>query len=83
MATKKWLVENIISQTIKVEHDFVWFGNRIRIWIEDDLVYERKPKLFDFGAEYRFKIENQPCIVRIIPRIFDYGYELWIDGKLQ
>ena len=83
MAIRTWLVEGKTSQTVKIEHEFVWFGNRIRIWIEDNLIYERKPKLFDLGEEFRFKIEDQPCIVRIIPRTFDFSYELWVDGKLQ
>ena len=83
MVTKKWLVETATAQTIKVEHGFVWFGNRIRISIDDELIYERKPKFVDLGDEHRFKIENQVCIVRIIPRTFDFQYELWIDGKLQ
>ena len=83
MATKNWLVETTTHQNVKVEHDFVWLGNRIRIWIEEELVYERKPKLWDLGDEYRFKIEDKPCILRILPRSLDFQYELWVDGKLQ
>lgn len=83
MVTKKWVVETNTHHNVKIEHGLVWFGNRIRVWIEEELVYERKPKLFDFGDEYRFKIEDKPCIIRILPLTFCFQYELWGDGKLQ
>ncbi len=83
MATQTWQLENLSAQNVKLEHNFVWFGNRIRIWLDDELVYERKPKVLDLGDEYRFKIDNLPCIVRILPRAVDFQYELWVDGKLQ
>ena len=83
MAKRNWQLEGLSAQNVKVEHEFVWLGNRIRIWLDDDLIYERKPKFWDMGEEYRFKIDNLPCIIRIMPRVIDFCYELWIDGKLQ
>ena len=82
MITRKWLVETENPHTVQVDHWSTWSG-RIHIYVDDELIHERRSKLFDFGMEHRFKVDGLPYIIRILHRIAHYEYELWVDGKLQ
>lgn len=82
MRTKKWFVETENPHTVRVEHWWVWSG-KVHIYVDDELIYERRSKIWDTGLEHRFKIDELPYIVRILYRTWHYEYELWVDGKLQ
>jgi len=82
MVTREWLVETETPHTVRVDHWWIWSG-RAHIYVDDELIFERRRKIYDIGLEHRFKLDGLPCIVRILHRILHYEYELWVDGKLQ
>ena len=82
MRTQKWFVETENPHTVRVEHWWIWSG-KVHIYVDDELIYERRSKIWDTGLEHRFKIDGLPYIVRILYQTWHYQYELWVDGKLQ
>ena len=82
MVAREWLVETENPHTVRVNHWRTWSG-RVHIYVDDELIYERRSKLFDTGLEHRFKVDGLPYLVRIFVRTFSWEYELWVDGKLQ
>ena len=84
MDTRKWLVETENPHTVQVNHWNTWFSGKVHIYVDDELIYERHLKLFDYSPlEHRFKLDGLPCIIRILYGTWHYEYELWVDGKLQ
>ncbi|MCE2401453.1 hypothetical protein J4G08_11280 [Candidatus Poribacteria bacterium] len=82
MVTREWLVETETPHTVRVDHWSTWSG-KIHIYVDDELIFERRSKLSDTGVEHRFKVDGLPYIIRILYRTWHYEYELWVDGKLQ
>ena len=82
MVTREWLVETENPHTVRVDHWKMWSG-RVHIYVDDELIFERRRKLYDTGLEHRFKLDGLPYIIRILYRTFQFEYELWVDGKLQ
>lgn len=82
MVTREWLVETENPHSVRVDHWSGWSG-RVHIYLDDELIYERRSKLFDTGLEHRFKVDGLPYLIRIYPMAFYFQYELWVDGKLQ
>ena len=82
MVTRKWLVETENPHTIQVNHWRAWSG-KVHIFVDDELIYERRSKWYDTGLEHRFKVDRLPYLIRIYPMTFIVQYELWVDGKLQ
>ena len=56
MVTRKWLVETENPHTVEVYH---WRGSgRVHIYFDDELIYERRSKIFwDTGLEHRFIVD--------------------------
>lgn len=83
MVTREWLVETENPHTVQVNHWRAWSG-RVHIFVDDELIYERKSKIFwDWGLEHRFKVDGLTYLLRINLMAFNFQYELWVDGKLQ
>ena len=82
MVTQKWVVETENTHSVQVDHWWIWSG-RVHIYVDEELIYERRSKLFDTGMEHRFKVDGLPYIIRILQMITHFNYELWVDGKLQ
>ncbi len=82
MVTCKWLVETENPNTVRVNHWRAWSG-KVHIYVDDELIYERRSCLYDTGLEHRFKVDGLPYLLRTIYRTWYFSYELWIDGKLQ
>ena len=69
------------SHTVSIQHGF-WSG-KASIELDGREIFQRGIVLFDTGFEHRFRIDDIPCIVRVLNRPFAFTYELWVDGKLQ
>ena len=82
MVTRKWLVETENPNTVRVNHWRAWSG-KFHIYVDDELIYERRSSLYDKGLEHCFKVDGLPYLLRTIYRTWYFSYELWIDGKLQ
>jgi len=82
MLVREWLLEKPAAHKVRVEHWRI-FSGKARIWLDGQLLWERSFKFWDTGFEYRFTMDNLPCIVRALYRTWEYEYELWVDGKLQ
>ncbi|MDE0089672.1 MAG: hypothetical protein OXU23_28410 [Candidatus Poribacteria bacterium] len=62
MVTREWLVETENSHTVRVDHWRMWSG-RVHIYVGDELIFERRRKLYDIGLEHRFKVDGLSYII--------------------
>ncbi len=78
---KTWSVSCPGNHTVSLDHGF-WSG-RAAIIIDGQEVYRRGFTVFDTGFEHRFRIDDMPCLIRVLNRPFAFTHELWVDGRLQ
>ena len=65
MATREWTIETPVRHDIRLEHGYV--SGRARLYVDDNLVFERPTTIVDYGFEQELLVDGTPCVVRVRP----------------
>lgn len=74
MAIREWRIESPIPHDVRMEHD--WISGRVKLTVDEQLVYERPFKAFDLGFRHQFSIDERTFVVTTIVGFFWMAYSL-------
>lgn len=74
MAIREWPIESPIRRDVRLEHGFV--SGRVKLFVDEQLVFERPMTILDFGFRHQFSIDDTTHIVVCRPRGVGFSYSL-------
>lgn len=74
MAIREWRTESPVPHDVRLEHR--WISGRAKIFVDENLVYERPRTIVDYGFRHEFLIDGKPHYVTVRPRgvFFKYSF---------
>ena len=74
MATREWRIESPIRHKVRMEHG--WITGRVKVVVDEQVVYERPFKAFDLGFRHQFSIDERAFLVTTKVGFFWMEYSL-------
>lgn len=72
MAVREWRIETPYRHDVRLEHG--WWSGRVKIFLDERLVYERPTTLLDPGFQRQVIVDNSAYVVSARNGIFGFAY---------